>query len=62
MLMISNSKEISIAINAIKAGASAFIESFFSRHEVPHIVAQALDFSLSANNKVCMDSERNPLY
>jgi len=52
MLMISNSKEISIAVNAMKAGVSDFIEQPFSRHEVLHIVAQVLEHSLDANNKM----------
>ncbi|ANF86317.1 Response regulator [Pseudomonas antarctica] len=63
-VMISDSREISIAVNAMKAGASDFIEKPFSRNEVLHTVARALEYSLDANKKMewtqnathCIDS------
>lgn len=63
-VMISDSREVSIAVNAMKAGASDFIEKPFSRNEVLHIVARALEHSLDANKKMawtqnathCIDS------
>lgn len=63
-VMISDSKEISIAVNAMKAGASDFIEKPFSRNEVLQTVARALEYSLDANEKTawtqnathCIDS------
>lgn len=51
-VMISDSREISIAVNAMKAGASDFIEKPFSRNEVLHTVARALEYSLDVNKKM----------
>ncbi|WP_446436048.1 response regulator [Pseudomonas sp. 1152_12] len=51
-VMISDSREISIAVNAMKAGACDFIEKPFSRHEVLHTVARALEYSLDVNKKM----------
>lgn len=63
-VMISDSHDVSLAVNAMKAGASDFIEKPFSRTEVLQIVARALEHSQDANKKMawtqnathCIDS------
>jgi FixJ family two-component response regulator/signal transduction histidine kinase len=63
-VVISSSNEISIAVDAMKAGASDFIEKPFGRSEMLQCIARALEHSLDANKKLawlqeassCIDS------
>lgn len=63
-VMISASSEVSIAVEAMKAGASDVIEKPFGRSEVLQSVALALEHSMDANKKLawtqqathCIDS------
>jgi two-component system CheB/CheR fusion protein len=56
-VMISGSSEVSIAVDAMKAGASDFIEKPFGRSEVLQSVARALEHSLDANKKLAWAQE-----
>lgn len=64
VVMISVSSEVSIAVEAMKAGASDVIEKPFGRSEVLQSVALALEHSIDANKKLawtqqatlCIDS------
>jgi len=56
-VMISGSSEVSIAVDAMKAGASDFIEKPFGRSEVLQSVARALEHSLDANKKLAWTQE-----
>nr|WP_242485848.1 response regulator [Pseudomonas sp. TH41] len=56
-VMISGSSEISIAVDAMKAGASDFIEKPFGRSEVLQSVARALEHSLDASKKLAWTQE-----
>ena len=51
-IMISGSSEVSIAVEAMKAGASDFIEKPFGRSEVLQSVALALEQSMDASKKL----------
>lgn len=56
-VMISGSSEVSIAVDAMKAGASDFIEKPFGRSEVLQSVARALEHSLDASKKLAWTQE-----
>lgn len=56
-VMISGSSEVSIAVDAMKAGASDFIEKPFGRSEVLQSVARALEHSRDANKKLAWAHE-----
>jgi FixJ family two-component response regulator/signal transduction histidine kinase len=56
-VMISGSSEISIAVDAMKAGASDFIEKPFGRSEVLQSIARALEHSRDANKKLAWTQE-----
>lgn len=56
-VMISGSSEISVAVEAMKAGASDFIEKPFGRSELLQSVAQALEHSHDANKKLAWVQE-----
>jgi two-component system CheB/CheR fusion protein len=51
-VVISGSSEVSIAVGAMKAGASDFIEKPFGRSEVLQSIALALEHSMDANKKL----------
>jgi len=51
-IMISGSSEVSIAVEAMKAGASDFIEKPFGRSDVLQSVALALEHSMDASKKL----------
>jgi len=56
-VMISDSSPVSVAVDAMKAGASDFIEKPFGRSEVLHSVARALEHALDANKKLAWRQE-----
>lgn len=56
-VMISGSSEVSIAVDAMKAGASDFIEKPFGRSEVLQSVARALEHSIDASKKLAWTHE-----
>jgi two-component system CheB/CheR fusion protein len=56
-VMISGSSEVSMAVDAMKAGASDFIEKPFGRSEVLQSVARALEHSRDANKKLAWTHE-----
>lgn len=56
-VMISGSSEVSIAVDAMKAGASDFIEKPFGRSEVLQSIARALEHSRDVNKKLAWTNE-----
>ncbi|MGV8916566.1 MAG: response regulator [Pseudomonas sp.] len=56
-IMISGSSDVSNAVGAMKAGASDFIEKPFSRSDVLHSVAQALEHSRDATTLLAWRQE-----
>ncbi|MFW9078440.1 response regulator [Pseudomonas sp. P2757] len=56
-VITSASSEVSIAVDAMKAGASDFIEKPFERTEVLQSVARALEHSRDANKKMAWVQE-----
>ncbi|QAY86150.1 response regulator [Pseudomonas arsenicoxydans] len=56
-VMISGSSDVSIAVDAMKAGASDFIEKPFGRIEVLQSIARALEHSLDASKKLAWTQE-----
>lgn len=56
-VVISGSNEVSIAVDAMKAGASDFIEKPFGRSEMLQSIARALEHSQDANKKLAWMQE-----
>ncbi|MFL1527583.1 response regulator [Pseudomonas sp. O230] len=56
-VLISGSSEVSIAVDAMKAGASDFIEKPFGRSDVLQSVARALEHSRDVNKKLAWTHE-----